>query len=117
MSGTLGQNLTGTMTWVGSLLNGASFNYQGTVTLDSNGDLKFTYGNGSGSATWIYPNGASGTASGTMYQYPGYFFTQTMPGTYQLNTYGTNGTLSMAGGSGTRSMVYGGNLGPFSGIV
>ena len=44
VSGTLGQNLTGTMTWVGSLLNGASFNYQGTATLDSDGYLKFTYG-------------------------------------------------------------------------
>ena len=71
MTGTLGQNLTGTMTWIGSLLNGASFNYQGTVTLDSSGNLQFVYGGSNGSATWMYPGGATGTASGTMYQYPG----------------------------------------------
>jgi hypothetical protein len=116
VSGTLGQNLTGTMTWVGSLLNGASFNYQGRVTLDSSGYLQFDYGNSNGSATWMNFNGASGTAAGTMYQYPGYFFTQTMPGTYQLNTDGTKGTLSMAGSSGTRSVVYGGNLGAFNAL-
>jgi hypothetical protein len=115
VSGTLGQTLTGSMTWVGSLLNGASFNYQGTVSLDSDGHLQFVYGNGNGSATWIYPGGATGTASGTMSQYPGYYFTQTMPGTYQLNTNSTNGTLTVSGTTSTRALVYGGNLGPFSG--
>jgi hypothetical protein len=117
VSGTLGQKLNGSMTWVGSLMNGASFSYQGTVTLDSGGYLKFTYGNGNGTATWLYPGGATGTASGTMYQYPGYYFTQTVPGTYVLDaTSPSGGTLSVLGTGGTRSQVYGGSLGPDSGL-
>ena len=34
VSGTLGQNLTGSMTWIGSLINGPSFSYSGPVTID-----------------------------------------------------------------------------------
>jgi hypothetical protein len=118
VTGTAGQNLTGTMTWIGSLLNGPSFNYSGTVTIDSSGYLRFTYGNGSGSATWMYPGGPSGTASGWMDQWPGYHFTQTVPGTYQLTTTSAyQGTLTLSGSSASRpaDVVYGGSLGPFSG--
>ena len=81
MTGTLGNTLSGSMTFVGSLLNGASFSYSGPATMDSSGNITFNYQNGGGyTSGWVYPGGASGTATGTMYQDPGYHFTQTMTG-------------------------------------
>ena len=64
--------------------------------------------------------GLSGTASGTLYEYPGYKFTQTMTGdNYQVNLSSPyNGTLTVSNSTttgGSRSGVYGGNIGPFSG--
>ncbi len=117
-SGTLGQPITGTMNYIGSLLNGASFNYTGKVTFDSSGNLKFEYGGSNGAATWAF-GGATGTASGELNQYPGYHFTQTMPGTYQVNAASPyTGTLTLTStGGGTRSGVYGGTTGPFSGLL
>ena len=116
VSGTLGHTLSGPMTFVGSLLNGTSFSYSGLATIDSGGRTVFNY-----TGSWAgFPNGETtsfGTATGTIYQYPGYYFTQTMPGSYQQNTTdnGFNGTLSVSGASGSRSLVYGGSFGPFSG--
>ena len=46
VSGTLGQTLSGNMTFIGSLLNGTSFSYAGPVSIDNGGYLKFTYGTG-----------------------------------------------------------------------
>ena len=81
MSGTLGKTLSGSMTFFGSLLNGASFSYSGPATMDSSGYITFNYQNGGGyTSAWVYPGGASGTATGTMNQAPGYYFTQTMTG-------------------------------------
>jgi hypothetical protein len=115
-SGTLGQPITGTMNYIGSLLNGASFNYTGKVTFDSSGNLKFEYGGSNGAATWAF-GGVTGTASGELYQYPGYHFIQTLPGTYSVTTTSSNsGTLTLTGTGGVRSMVYGGTTGPFSGL-
>ena len=88
MSGILGKTLSGSMTFVGSLLNGASFSYSGPATMDSSGYITFNYQNGGGyTSAWVYPGGASGTATGTMNQSPGYYFTQTMTGnSYQISS-------------------------------
>ena len=126
VSGTLGHTLTGSMTFIGSLLNGTSFSYSGPVSIENGGGTVFNY-----TGTWAnFPNGstpASGTASGTMYQWPGYYFTQTMdpakqPGTYTLTTSTNpnnfNGTLSLSGTGGSRTGVfgYGSTPGNFGGL-
>ncbi|MFI5331522.1 MAG: beta strand repeat-containing protein, partial [Desulfobaccales bacterium] len=126
VSGTLGHNLTGSMTWIGSLLNGPSFSYSGPVTISSDGSLQFAYGNGtyassggSYSSNWTM-GGLNGTATGTLNEYPGYKFTQTMTGnSYQVSLNNpSNGTLTISNNTtagGSRSGVYGGSIGPFSG--
>ena len=78
VSGTLGKDLSGSMTFIGSLLNGTSFSYAGPVTIWGDGGSAFNY-----TGTWAgFPSGtslgSSGTASGTIYQGPGYYFKQTM---------------------------------------
>ena len=78
VSGTLGQSLSGNMTFIGSLFNGTSFSYSGPVSIDNGGSAVFNY-----TGSWAgFANGTStpsyGTASGTMYQWPGYYFKQTM---------------------------------------
>ena len=121
MSGTLGKKLSGSMTFFGSLLNGASFSYSGPATMDSSGYLTFNYQNGGGyTSAWVYPGGASGTASGTMNQAPGYYFTQTMTGdSYQISSSNpSSGTFSVSSNSttsGSRTGIFGGTTGPFNG--
>jgi hypothetical protein len=115
VTGALGQNLTGNMIFIGSLLNGTSFSYSGPVTIHNSGRLEFNY-----TGDWVAPGGASGTASGILNQFPGYKFTQTMTGTYQLNTpdmynalvtlYGSGGTVS-----DSRTGVDPGTIGGFTG--
>ena len=138
VSGTLGQTLRGNMTFIGSLLNGTSFSYAGPVSIDNGGSLQFTYGTGtygngtSYSSTWAnFPIAGivtSGTASGTLGQWPGYYFTQTM-GTPTVSTItlttstnptsNYNGTLSLSPLSttvGAQTGVYGGSLSGISGL-
>ena len=118
VSGTLGQTLSGNMTFIGSLMNGTSFSYAGGVTIESGGSTTFNYtGNWAG-----FPNGSPspsfGNASGTIYQWPGYYFTQTMGTTRHLtlNTTGNTGSLSLSGTGGSRTGVFGGSIGNFSGL-
>ncbi len=85
VTGVMGQALTGNMTFIGSLLNGASFNYSGPATMDSNGSVKFTY-----TGNWTAPGG-SGTASGTLSQWNGYYFTQTVPAGYMISSSNPSG--------------------------
>ncbi len=121
VTGVLGQTLSGNMTFIGSLLNGTSFSYSGPVTMDNGGSVQFNY-----TGNWTAPGGASGTASGTMYQSPGYYFKQTMTGSYNLNSTSYNATLNLSGSGTTGSRfgipgdpanpgVYPGNIGGFSG--
>ena len=120
MTGTLGRTLSGSMTFVGSLLNGPSFSYSGPATMDSSGYITFNYQNGGGyTSAWVYPGGASGTATGTINQDPGYHFTQTMTGTsYQVSSSNpSNATFnvsSTSANSGSRTGIFGGITGPFS---
>jgi hypothetical protein len=132
VSGKLGQTLSGSMTFIGSLLNGTSFSYAGPVSIDNSGGTVFNY-----TGTWAgFPSGtsslSSGTASGTINQWPGYYFKQTM-GTSAANyTLASpplwndqpnlnpstglyyNGTLSL---SGTGGRVFGvSSLGGFSSL-
>jgi hypothetical protein len=118
-SGTLGHTLTGNMTFIGSLLNGTSFSYSGPGSIENGGGTVFNY-----TGTWAnFPNGSSsasyGNASGTIYQWPGYYFKQTMgtstdPGTYTINS--NTGSLSLSGTGGSRTGVFGGTLSDFSGL-
>jgi hypothetical protein len=109
VSGVLGKSLNGTMYFYGSLLGGTSFSYSGPVRIDNDGFLNFNY-----TGNWLSTSG-SGSASGTLNQVPGYYFTQSSSGTYNLtSSNGTNGTLSVSGSSGSRTGVYPGGLGSFS---
>jgi hypothetical protein len=109
VSGVMGKTLDGSMFFYGSLLNGTSFSYSGPVTIESDGYLSFNYKNSNGyTSTWKNLIGSSsGTAQGTMWQWPGYHFTQTLSGDYTFIPHdGTSGTLSVSGGSGSRTVVY-----------
>ncbi len=121
MSGILGKTLSGSMTFVGSLLNGASFHYSGPATMDSSGYITFNYQNGGGyTSGWVYPGGASGTATGTINQAPGYYFTQTMTGnSYSISSSNpSSATFTVSSNSttsGSRTGIFGGTTGPFNG--
>ncbi len=99
VSGVLGKTLSGTMYFYGSLLGGTSFSYSGPVAIENDGYLTFNY-----SGNWQSSSG-SGSASGTVNQTPGYYFTQSSSGTYNLTSDGRNGTLSVSGGTGNRTGV------------
>ncbi|MHB9072849.1 MAG: FecR domain-containing protein [Desulfobaccales bacterium] len=117
VAGVMGQTLSGTMTFIGSLIGGTSFNYTGPVTIAPDGYLQFNY-----TGNWV-ASGGSGTASGTMNQNTGYHFTQTVPGTYTYGTYsgemeGYNRSLSFSqSDSGSRSGVYDGAVTDVSGTL
>ena len=58
VSGTVGQTLNGSMTYIGSLLNGTSFSVSGPVAISSDGYLVFNYKNGGGyTSSWVLPGG------------------------------------------------------------
>ncbi|MCX5893833.1 MAG: hypothetical protein NTW80_12870, partial [Deltaproteobacteria bacterium] len=123
VSGTLGHTLSGNMTFIGSLRNGASFSYTGPATMYSDGYLEFNYKNTGGySSTWVFPGGVTGTATGYMYQNPGYYFTQNMSGDNftitQTSAKNWNISLSNSSASGgLRTGVFGGGIGTFSGAL
>ena len=105
LTGTLGQNLTGLMTFSGSLLGGTSFSYSGPATMSSDGFLSFEYGSGTYnngtpySSNWAKISGGSGTATGWMDMNPGYRVTQTfnnVPYTVGSST-GYTATLNLGG--------------------
>jgi hypothetical protein len=97
VTGVLGQNLTGNMTFIGSLLNGVSFHYEGPVNIDSDGHLNFSYGNTAPYTSYWKAagvSGPSGPASGQLGEFPGYHTTGTA--TYALTP---GGVLTISGGT------------------
>jgi len=103
VTGTIGQSMTGPMTFAGSLLGGTSFSYSGQATLDNGGWLNFNYGGPYGSATWTSLSG-SGTATGGIDQNPGYYIKNTYSVPYTLRAPPFSNPLVTLGGPFTGAL-------------